>query len=711
MILRTVRLCFAAGLLAAAWVAHAQPIPRPMLPIGRPSPNDAQSIIKPGREQMMNKYVIQGGDVDSVLQTLQLYTGRIVIHPTALPPGSYTINVDHPIPMSEFILALETQLFENGIAVIPMGKDFLKVVPLINAKSEAPEFIEGSTLGYPPSNRVATKLFQLRFLRANELFQGGPSGGFTAMLSNSMGNPVVVLDKSNSALVTDSISNLQRIELLVEKIDQPNLAGFTTQFYPLHNSKASDVASRLHALLTGPIASHLGTSTTYNADDRTNQLIVITDPRELPFFDDLVSKLDMASAPNTRTEVIPLQHADATKLQTLLASVISGQVAAAQKASSSGPRPGELATVNPTTMGTAPGAAPIAASPAVAAALKQASATAFSEYASVVADERSNSVVVSGTADDVRLMRDLVDQLDQALAQVRIQVIIAQVSLNDSDISGISALNLTVGKAPNGGTSITSFSGAPGTSTTTGTPSSIAGWDFTNGIVNPLSFNAALNPTSAGEKTRVHVLSAPVIVTAHAQAADFTSTQQVPVINGIQNTLGATTAGSVQTETSQYINIGIDLNVTPLIGNNGDIQLQIDQKVDSIASYTSINGNPQPNIAHNEAKSYVTLKNDQMIVLGGMQETTKSSDQDKIGFIYQIPILTQLLGGHTDKLIRTELLFFIRPHIITLEEASADTQRRINEMSSNGEINQFLQDPKPKPDSKPKNFLDRFRTD
>ncbi|MGH7996304.1 MAG: secretin N-terminal domain-containing protein [Opitutaceae bacterium] len=698
MTYRIARLSLAAGCLAFALAASAQVGSRPTGAFGRPTRVGAESIIKPGRAAMMNSFTLQGGDIDSVLGALQANTGRIVIHPSTLPPGTYTIDVDHPIPMREFILALETQLFENGIAVIPLGKDFLKVVPLVQAKQEAPEFIEGSTLGLPPSSRIATKLFQFHFLRAADMFRRGPMGGFGDLLTNTLGGGVVVFDKENSALVTDTVSNLQRIEMLLKQVDRPALSGFTMKFYQLDNgAKASDVVTKMHALLQGAVAEQLGSGTTYNADDRTNQVIVITDKREVPFFNELISKLDLKSAPNTRTAVIYLQHADATTLQTVLASVISGQVAATQKATGSAP----VATANPASR------AGFHLSPAAAEAVKEASSAAFSPYASVVADERSNSIVVSGTSDDVRLVRDLVAKLDKALAQVRIQVIIAEVTLSDTDISGIQSLGLTVNTDNVRGTHITNFAG--GSSGAAIPDTNITGWDLTDGVVNPLAFNAMFEPGAAGAKSRVHVLSAPTIVTAHAQKATITVGEQLPVINSIQTSAG--TSEPYQNESVSYQNVAINLNVTPLIGDNGDIQLNLDQTVDTVIGEVSVNGNNQPEIGHREAKSYVTVKDNQMIVLGGMQETQMTQTQNKIGFLYEIPILSQILGGHTDDLERTELLFFIRPHIIRPDETTEDTQRRIQEMSNRDQINQFLRNPAPQPNNKVQNFLDRFKGD
>jgi len=292
----------------------------------------------------------------------------------------------------------------------------------------------------------------------------------------------------------------------------------------------------------------------------------------------------------------------------------------------------------------------------------------------------------------------LIEKLDAPLPQVRIEVIIAEVDLTDTDQSGLTALGLTMGTAANGKRSITNFTG------------SIAGWDFSSGVVNPLAFQSVMNATSAGSKNLVHILSTPVIVTAHGKQAEVTSGEQVPISSSTTSTpVTGSTSGFATTGTTSYQKIAIDLKVTPLIGDNGDVQLTIDQKVDDILGQQVLNGNSTPIISDREANSYVTVKSGDMIVLGGLQRTSKSVNQNKIGLLYEIPIVSQLLGGNTTTLNRTELLFFIRPTIITPDRATPDTQQRIKQLSNSSDVEKYLADPTPQSNSKVKDVIDRFK--
>ena len=582
---------------------------------------------------------------------------------------------------SEAVLAIETMLDLSGIAVNPLGDKFLKVVPIGLARTEAPEMIDGSTLGLAPSGRIAAKLFSLSFLRVNEL-----KDQITPLLNPNLGGPVL-FEKTNAVLITDSVSTLQRIEQLIRQLDQPIASSIQPKFYSLHFAKASDLVNKVTAILKPPLSNQISSATSLSADDRTNQIIVISDPRQYAFFDELIAKLDVKADPNTRNEVIYLKHAAAKDVATLLTNVVSGRNQASSRAEQQGARPGQL----PNTPRTQPGTPnvpqlPVGFQTAVANVLADAGASSdFSSLLTILADDRSNSVVVSGTVDDIRLIREIVDKVDVLLAQVSIQVVIAEVTLTDKSTSGINALNLTVGTDAVHGTHITNFD-------TGSAANGIAGWNITSGVVNPLAFQAALGNT--GAKSNVKVLSANTIVTTHNKQAEFVVSQQLPIITGSTTSPGTTgTVNGYNSSIVTYKDIGIDVKVTPLIGDDGSIQLEIDQKVDDKVGEVLVDANTQPIIGHRQATSFMNVGDGQMIVLAGLQQTKHSTDRAKLGFLYEIPILSHLLGGRTHEEDRTELLLFVRPHIIKPNETSKDTNTSIDQMTNKDEVKHYMQDP------------------
>ena len=86
-----------------------------------------------------------------------------------------------------------------------------------------------------------------------------------------------------------------------------------------------------------------------------------------------------------------------------------------------------------------------------------------------------------------------------------------------------------------------------------------------------------------------------------------------------------------------------------------------------------------------------------MIVLGGLQRTSHSNDRTKMGFLHEIPIISQIFGARTNQTDRTELLLFLRPHVMRPEENTSDTGHHIDQLSNKAQIKQFLADPSKEP--------------
>jgi general secretion pathway protein D len=674
------------------------------LPQVSAEPTPASTVAAHAPEEMIDSLRLRDAPLDLVLDRLEAWTGRTILRPQALPAATITINITRPMPKSEAIQAVISVLNLNNIGVVEMGDKFLKIVELANkTRTEAPMMIVGSTLDLPASGKVASKIFELTNLKASDLVPQ-----LNTTLNVQLGG-AVFFTNTNAFLVTDSISNLQRVEQLLQTLDQPVTSNFTPKFYTLRFAKASDLVTKIKQMLQSPNQVTFGNSVTLSPDDRTNQIVLIADPKQYGFYDKLIEKLDVKADPNTRNEVIYLKHATAKDVATLLGTVITGQNAAQTKASNGATRPGQ------TQPGAANAAAPGANAPANSAGFNNASnssTTEFSTLLTVASDDRSNAIVVSGTLDDIRLIKELVDKIDVILAQVRIEVVIAEVTLTDTDKSGITALNLTFQPPTNAGSAVTNASGVLSSTTATGTgrtnltnfSGAVAGWNVTNGTVNPLAFAAAMSDN--GKKSNLKVLSAPTIVTTHNNEAEIVVGESRPIITGSTTGSSGSSTGLTTSSSVTYKDIAIDLKVTPLIGEDGNIQLKIDQKVEDVVDTVTIDGNSQPVIGKRQATSFINVQDGEMIVLGGLQRTNISKDRTKIGFIWEIPVLSQLFGGRNSTKSRTELLLFIRPHILSPNKASATTQKEIDRLSNHDEISAYLKAtdpnaPAPAPDPVP----------
>ena len=634
-------------------------------------------------------------DLETVLSALEIYTGKIVLRPAQLITASYNIKIDRPVPKWEAILVIETVLALNKIGLAPLGDRIIKVVNLQDVKTEAPEMITGTTLDRPASGKAATKIFQLEFLRVAE---------FLPMIQSSILNPFygqpVILQNANAMMITDSLSNLQRVELLLQQLDKPVTAGMKPMFYQLKNgAKASDVVNKLRTILTGTLMNQLGSATSYSFDDRTNKIVIVTDPRQWDFFTDLIDQLDQKSDPNTRTEVLYLKHAKAEDVATLLIRIIQGQTTAARQTGTTSVRPGQLG--QPGGQPPTPGAPQPPPQPQMVSGsagnnpnLDAGGGNEFSALMTVVNDNRSNAVVVFGTSDDIRLARDLVEKLDIVLAQVRIEVVIAEVTLDDNHQSGISALGLKID-----GDKLVGFSGAYGTAL------SIANGTITRpGSTGHMDLAAEISIGTTPRKTNSAIISTPAIVTSHGKKSFISTGEKRPIITGTISSATGVSSGLAQQSQTTLTPITTRIEVTPFIGIDGSVQLDIKQTVEDVTGEVIINNESQPLIGTRETESYVTAKSGQIIVLGGFQKKIDLKTTSRLG---PIPIIGDIFGARRKDNYRQELIFFLRPTVLTNEPAidNAEAMRRVERLPTRDLIKEQL-DPTHK--VPPQSVLDRI---
>ena len=623
-----------------------------LLSVGNPLHGQYNQI--PDPEVTVGIIRISDMGANEVLDMLERFTGRPVLRQQNLPAVKINFSSQGPMKKWEAVLALESLLSLNGIAITDLGEKFLKAVPAAAIGTQVPVMIEESTLEATPSQKIYAKFFRLTYLSTTEavpllqplLTQGAPVEFF----------------KSNSLMITDALVNLQRVERILERIDQPPEVDVEILFFPLKHVAASEITKRFEGLQSGSLKRYLENNTTFVGDDRTNQLIVFTHPSNNQIISDFIEKLDVDVAPLTQTEVFFLKHADATEVTNLIEQVITGQQQARDERSAQRGQGTRQQEARSQPQGqTPPQPTPATSTRSELLAASGGENLQFSDFVRIVADPRGNSIVAYGTPSDLVYLKEIVDKIDILLAQVRIEVIIAEVTLTKDRLRGIDAFNADFNLL--NASEINFGITAPGTSRV---PS---GFSF-SGSVKDFSISAVID--AARRSSEVTVLSAPTIVTTHNQEATINVGESRPVITATQSdsTLGTSIRSNVQ-----FRDIGIELKVKPLIGANGIVQLEIDQKVESVVSSVTIDGNDQPIIGVRQATSFVSVADGQLIVLGGLQEINETEGKSRLWFFGSIPVLGGLFGSKTVEETKRELLMFIEPHVIT-QTADANRGRR-----------------------------------
>lgn len=659
---RLARLCAFAVTLALAPAEAAQ---APAAPAADPASariGPGSPLFAPGTIDDEVTVKLPDVDITTVLDALKAYTGRTILRPTQLQTvPTYNIDLPPKIFRSEAVLAIETVLALNGIGIAPQGDKALVVHNLQQITKEAPELITGSTLSMPSTGRVATKFFQLEFARVQEVTP------LLAPVLNGLYGGAVVLQNANAMFITDTIKTLQRVETMLQQIDKPNAAGLKPKFFPVRNVKASDLVTKIRGIITGPLQQQLGTATSFSADDRTQQIAVVTDARLVDFFAELIQNLDQKSDPNTRIEVIPLNNAKAVDVVSMLSKIISGQSTATQRQGSSG--------VRPTTPGAPPAPQPgQPVAPTIVsmsnAANDSAASSEFSAYMTVQNDDRSNAVVVFGTADDIRLVRELINKIDIQLKQVRIEVVIVDVTLDDNHESGISALGLKVE-----GNKLVGFSGNDNTVSVSGGTITRPGLDLA----------AEISIKTSPRKRNNTIITQPTTSTSHGKESKFFTGETRPVVTGTINSAAGATTGLASSSTVTQQKIGTTLTVTPFIGVDGSVQLDMTQTVEDVTGTVKVDSNDQYIIGTRETKNYVSAKSGDILVLSGFRKNTNIRETNRLG---PIPIIGDLLGSRKNSTARTELVFFIRPTVLVNDPAidNAEALKRIEQFPARDAI-------------------------
>ena len=626
-------------------------------PAAAPVPATAAAVPVPelAGSDKVGPVILRDETVAQVLDLMQRWTGKSILRPQALPASLYTLSLPASATRDEALLAIETLLNLNGIAVISQGDKFLKVVPNLVAKGESPGLITESTLKLPPSGRIASKIFTLKHANAQEF-----ALQITGSLNTTLASPPVFFGRNNALLITDSITNLQKIENLMLQLDKPQLDVIATKAYVLKNAMAADIVTKLTTMLRTPQAAsgaapfRLSTGTTFLADERTNRVLLLGSADQHDFFDKLIETLDQKSNPNTKTDVIFLRHADAKDVASLVTSLVTGQNTATTRTNGAS----KTTTLNRTPTPAAP------AAPGAPGA-SQNGADEFSSMVTVLPDIRSNSVVVSGTTDDLRLLHELIDKVDIVLPQVRVEVVIAEVTLTDNDANGISALGLNVQAGK--------LTGVNGT-VAGGQVSLNANGSGFAGLAPNGTLTGAIGLNTTDRVNNYRVLSVPSITTTHNKEATIFVGESDPVITG---TTSSTLTAGTSTSTVTMRDIGIQLKILPLIGKDGAVQMQVTQSVEDIIRNTVIDGNDQPIIGRRTMDSYVSAMSGEIVVMGGLQRVTKKKVTTRLG---PIPIIGDILGSSTDTEVRQELVIFMRPYV--LNSSAVDNLDAINRIES-----------------------------
>ena len=293
-----------------------------------------------------------------------------------------------------------------------------------------------------------------------------------------------------------------------------------------------------------------------------------------------------------------------------------------------------------------------------------------------------NALVVRGTPDQIALAEKLVEDLDKARPEVIVDIAVMQVSKDRSRTLGFNPpTSATVTLQSN--IASTTTPATTGTSTTTSTSSTTNGLNLnTLGNLNATDFQVTIpsaNLSAVMNNSDTKLIQNPQIRALDGQKASLKIGDRVPVATGsFQPGIGGVGINPLVNTQFQYLDVGVNIDITPRVHANGEVTLKISMDVSAVTGQQNIGGISQPIIGQRKIEHEIRLKDGEANLLGGIMEDQQTKSLAGIPGLAQIPILRYLFGQTTQDHSENEIIFAIVPHIIRGADVNEMNQRALD---------------------------------
>ena len=632
-------LALTASLLHAQMPPNFPNRPRPQIP--PPAQNNSaqdlssQEMIPPGLIDF------QGVDVSQVLEVYAQLVGKTLLRAN-LPQAQIVLKTETPLTKAEAIQALQAVLALNGIAVIDVpGGKFVKVLPQDQASTGAETFNNQQPGQLPELGSYTTRIVHLQYVKPSLMvpilqpFARSP-------------NAILPLDDNMILVLRDNAENIKRMLEMIAEVDVVVPAEYISKVIPIKYAMADDIANVLNSLETsGGGTVSFGSTTTPGTGGTHNGFVgngttgtgmgsgIGSGGFQNGTSSSFGQSYNQSSGSGQST---PGSSPFANRLQSILNRVNGGSGASGS---------GAMGMQQPIQI------------------LGQ---------TKIIADERSNSLLIYATQEDMKTIEDIVSKLDILLAQVLIESVIMEVDLNKQWNYGISAAqnpittggNATAGAINNG----TPFYNFLSQATTNNWPG-----NFTGSALSGLSYFGDIGPNwqlalqAAASDSTTHIIQRPRIQTSQAKEAGFFVGESVPYVTSVYYNSGF---GGGPSSSYSQLQVGISLDVTPFINPDGLVVMDINQQINDISGFQNIEGvGNVPTTDNRTFTSEVAVKDRDTIILGGFTDTETAKTSSGVPILEDIPLIGNLFKSPTSNKTRDELLVLMRPTVLRSPDEAA----------------------------------------
>jgi general secretion pathway protein D len=632
--------------------------------------------------------------------------------------GKITIIAPKPVTLEEAYQVFLSVLEIQGFTVVPQGP-IIKIIPSRDVKDNPiPTATDSQRPFSATTDSFVTQLIPLQYADANDV-----RGLLTPLVSKE--SSLLSYAPTNSLIVTDTVSNIDRLLKIIAALDVEAPSAIF-KVVMLKHAQAEQIANSLRSAIEGlavgggpeagggvtpegapqpaqPTAPRARRAAQASSgagqrsqrgprvipDARTNSLVLIATRSDMTTIEDLITKLDVPT-PEGRGQihVYYLQFANAEELAQVLTAQ-AGEIARSLAGPAAGGPEGQRPGVSPTT----PGGLPPTTPPTGTQPRRQGIVAGTTPSGiTIVADKATNSLVITAPPEAYTVLRDIIQKLDVRRSQVLVESLIAEVTLDRTQNLGVEwrALNSPNGtqvfasSTGSGGTGLLNSTLGPitgGSTGTTGTATSLASLatqGFLLGLLNTIRITDPNNPQNSTQvlnipvllrafqgDSSVNILATPNLLTTDNEEAEIIIGENRPFLRQAKDTPVGGVTGTSTIRTFEFKDVGIQLRLTPQISQGRTVRLKLAQEVSAVVSETELGA---PRTTKRSAKTTVIVDDNQTIVIGGLIRDDVNEAKSQVPCLGNLPIFGFAFRQTSATKVKTNLLIFLTPHIITSPE-------------------------------------------
>ena len=616
-------------------------------------------------------------DIYDVTKVVSEITKKSFILDKGIEGKTVTIFSETPLTPDQVFELYKHVLELNDLAIVQVG-DFYKIGE--KKKVQPPALGEASGVRGAENERFITQIVKLKYVHAqtikDALKEFVPDGKEIIVYPDETGDTLII---------TDVAENVRKILAVIQQIDVSEYADQYSKYFHVRHAPLTQVINDLNNILSlqqgvpeteettaavtqaqtategetqegaaaqprAATTSQLvppGTRTRIHPIERLNAFVVSTNqPEVIHLVEQWLSVLDVPSSaladlevPDVRkNHIYPVQYAKADELAELLMQIYDRTYQpqpttpepAAQGENQENPQQAETTTRRTQGRGSA-------------------------DAPDFVADKNNNTIVINATPTEYAEILKLLEKLDRRPLQVLIDVIVAEVQLQDTDVFGVQGMLLGEGQLTTG----SETNAVETTSQTVFTnvlPTNAEGFRFIASAAGRFLMQLRMLVT----ENRLKVLSDPHILVRNNDEASIKIGDEIPIAK-------TTGTGDNTQKSVEYRTTGIVLTVKPSINDQGDVVMNVTQEVSDVGQ-ESFGDTGAASFSKREVKTSVVTPDNQPIIIGGLMSNRGTESQQGTPLMKDLPLIGRMFRHKNQEHRRVELIVLVTPRVVKNQE-------------------------------------------